>query len=127
MGNQSSLVQAAFDDSVQAYGTATAPGAGADLCSVVLSPGTWEIRAAGRLGLGGAPAAGDNDNMRIRDNTGGVNLLTLQVAAVQNGEPYPVVIKKKFTVASTVVIEAIGAGTAAVVYSAQLVATKISD
>lgn len=121
------LYSAMLDDTVEARGTATAPLAGADITTVSLSPGYWEITAIARLGTGGTPAAGDVDNMRLRDNTAAADLLTLPVIAVQNGTPVPIVLRKEFTVTTSLVVEAVGAGTASVVYIAHLICRKIAS
>lgn len=122
------LYEAMLEDTVEAYGTQTAPIAGTNIVAVTLTPGYWEIVAIARLGTGGVPAAGDNDNMRLRDETTGpTNILTLPVIATQNGVPVPITIRQKFSVTTSLVIEAVGAGTASVVYVAHLVCRKISD
>ena len=113
---------------VQGSGTQTAPVAGTNIASVVLSPGVWEITAYARLGLGGTPAAGDNDNARLRDETNAVNLLTLPLIATQNSVPVPITVR--VTIASgtpTYVVEAVGAGTVSVVYCAYIVARKVAN
>lgn len=121
------LYEAMLENTVENYGTQTAPAAGTNVASVSLSPGYWEITAIARLGTGGVPAAGDNDNMRLRDETAPANILTLPVIATQNGVPVPITIRRQFTVTTTLVIEAVGAGTASVVYTATLVCRKIAD
>jgi hypothetical protein len=122
------LYAAMEEVTVQGQGTATAPAANANIASVVLAPGVWEITAYARLGLGGTPAAGDNDNMRLRDETNATNVLTLPVIATQNSVPVPITVRR--TIASgtpTYVVEAVGAGTASVVYCAYIVARKVAD
>lgn len=121
------LYSAMEDDTVQGSGTATAPAAGTNIASVVLSPGVWEITAYARLGLGGTPAAGDNDNVRLRDETNATNILTLPLIATQNSVPVPITVRRTITTGTpTYVIEAVGAGTASVVYSAVIVARKVA-
>lgn len=113
---------------VQGAGTATAPAAGTNIASVVLSPGVWEVTAYARLGLGGTPAAGDNDNVRLRDETNATNILTLPLIATQNSVPVPITIRVVITTGTpTYVVEAVGAGTASVVYCAQIVARKVAN
>lgn len=121
------LYSAMLDDTVEARGTATAPAGGTDITTVSLDPGYWEITAIARLGTGGTPAEGDVDNMRLRDNTAAADLLTLPVIAVQNGTPVPIVLRKGFTVTTSLVVEAVGAGTASVVYIAHLICRKIAS
>lgn len=121
------LYKAMLDDTIQGTGTQTAPASGTDIATVSLPPGYWEITGMCHLGTGGTPAAADNDNARLRDQTNVQNLVTLPVIAAQNGVPVPVTIRRKITIQSSIVIEAIGAGTASVVYSAFIVARKIAD
>jgi hypothetical protein len=122
------LYAAMEEVTVQNTGTATAPAAGTNIASVALSPGVWEITAYARLGLGGVPAAGDNNNMRLRDETNAVNLLTLPVIATQNSVPVPITVRVAIASGTpTYVIEAVGAGTASVVYCATIVARKVAE
>lgn len=122
------LYSAMEDDTVQGSGTSTAPAANTNIASVVLAPGVWEITCYARLGLGGVPAAGDNDNVRLRDETNATNILTLPLIATQNSVPVPITVRRTITTGTpTYVIEAIGAGTASVVYSAVIVARKVAN
>jgi len=122
------LYAAMEDDTVQGQGTFTAPAAGTNIASVVLAPGVWEITAYVRLGTGGVPAAGDNDNARLRDETNATNILTLPLIAAENSVPVPVTVRRTITTGTpTFVIEAVGAGTASVVYCAYLVARKVAN
>ena len=124
---EAGLYSAMLEDTVEARGNATAPTAGTDITTVSLSPGYWEITAIARLGTGGTPAAGDVDNMRIRDNTAASNILTLPLIASANSVPVPITIRRKFSVTTSLVIEAVGAGTASVVYIGHLVCRKIAN
>jgi hypothetical protein len=121
------LYEAMLETTVENYGAQTAPAANTNIATVSLSPGYWEITAIARLGTGGVPAAADNDNMRIRDETAAANILTLPVIATQNSVPVPITIRRQFTATTSLVIEAVGAGTASVVYTAHLVCRKIAD
>lgn len=121
------LYEAMSEDTVVNRGNATAPAAGTDIATVSLSPGTWEIQAIVRLGTGGTPAAADVDNMRLRDNTAGSNILTLPLIATANSVPVPITIRKTFTTTTSLVVESVGAGTASVVYIAHLICRKIAD
>lgn len=122
------LYEAMLENTVEGTGTQTAPLAGTNIASVSLSPGYWEITAIARLGTGGVPAAGDVDNVRLRDETTGpTNILTLPLIATQNGVPVPITIRRQFTVTTSLVVEAVGAGTASVVYIAHIIARKIAD
>lgn len=121
------LYEAMLENTVEGTGTQTAPLAGTDIATVSLTPGYWEITAITRLGTGGVPAAGDVDNVRLRDNTAGTNILTLPLIATQNGVPVPITIRRQFTVTTSLVVEAVGAGTASVVYIAHIIARKIAD
>lgn len=121
------LYEAMQENTAHGTGSLTAPIAGAGIASLNVDPGYWEFTVLGRLGLGGAPAAGDQDNMRFRDNTGGVNILTLPVIAATNGSPVPVTVRFKVTVTSTMVIQAVSAGTASVTYQGYINARKVAD
>lgn len=120
------LYAAMEEVTIQGAGTLTAPAALADITSVTLSPGVWEITAYARLGLGGTPAAADNNNMRVFNSTAGSSVLVLQVIATQNSVPVPATIRVSISATTTYVIEAIGAGTASVVYCASMIARKVA-
>lgn len=104
-----------------ASGTVTSAGALATIASVSLAPGTYTL--AWTVGLtGGTPAAADANNFGLY--VGG----TRQEASVNPGalgewQQQPVTIT--LTNTTTVAVESIGAGTASVVYSAELAATPI--
>lgn len=120
--------EAFVEDSIQTRGTVTAPAANTIINSVVLTPGYWELTAFAKLGTGGAPVAADSDNVKLRDDTGAVDLLVLPLVATQNSAGQPVCIRRKFTAASTTVaIRSVGAGTASVVYQTTIIAKKLMD
>lgn len=124
---ENGLYEAMNEATVQSRGTVTAPTAGTDITSVSLGPGVWEITAYARLGLGGVPAAADNDNMRLFNVTGAASVLVLPVIATQNSVPVPITVRLSLAETSSIVIEAVGSGTASVVYCGYLVCRKVSD
>lgn len=104
-----------------ASGQVTSAGALATIASVSLAPGTYTLAWTAGL-TGGTPAAADANNFGLY--VGGVR----QEASVNPGalgefQQQPVTIT--LTNTTTVAVESIGAGTASVVYSAELVATPI--
>lgn len=103
-------------------GVVTAPGALAAITSLTLVPGTYTL--AWTVGLtGGTPAAGDANNFGLYVGA------TRQEASVNPGAvggPWQQqTVTLTFLANTTVAVEAIGAGTAGVSYSAELVATPI--
>lgn len=127
---ENGLYEAMNEETVQGYGTITAPTADNVVCNVVLpDPGVWEITVYARLGSGGTPAAADNDNVYLRNNTTVVTLLSrIPLIATQNSVPVPITIRHiTTTVNNSIVVRAVGAGSASVVYSAVIVARKVSD
>lgn len=124
---ENGLYEAMNEATVQSRGTVTAPTAGTDITSVSLDPGVWEITAYARLGLGGVPAAADNDNMRLFNATDATSVLVLPVIATQNSVPVPMTVKVSIDATKSFVIEAVASGTASVVYCAYLVCRKVSD
>lgn len=115
-----------LSDTSENYGSVTAPLAGGDIASVTLGPGYWEIVVIPRLGLGGTPAAADVDNVQLVIN--GVTALRLPLIATANSNPVVTTIRRKLTASSnTVLIEAVSAATASVVYIAHIICRKVAD
>src|SRR5262249_46541122 len=112
--------------SVGATGTATAPSGGGVV--VTITPGVagrWAIQIAAGLGLGGTPAAGDNANMRLVID--GTNVMTLPMVAAQNVIVPCGTFFATLTAAQAVQVQAVGAGTASVVYIAQIICTLVAS
>lgn len=107
--------------SVNGSGNATAPGADGTIASTpVLNPGTYIISWS--VGLAGAAAAADANNFVLEQDTGPVTIVgSVNPGTAGQWQQLPVTVT--LTAASTISVEAIGAGTAGVVYSAQIVAT----
>ncbi len=111
--------------SLQIGGTAAAPSAGAAVVTLAAPPqGVYTVWVSAGLGLGGAPAAGDNANMQLK--AGATVIAILPIVAAQN------VVRRfgPFTVnldgATALTVNAIGNATAATVYVALIVATPLS-
>jgi hypothetical protein len=100
-----------------------APGAGATITSVILPQGTWLIKWT--VELDGAAAAADLNNFKL--NYGGANPLNSLNPAAAGTYPQ----QDQTTIAGagtlTVSVQAIGAGTAGVGYSASITAIPTSD
>lgn len=104
---------------VQANGQVVAPGAGASIAATgALVGGTYTVSWA--VGLQGAAAAADANNFKLVDSNG-VVLVSVNPGAAGD---YPQ-INADVTIANgtTVSVQAIGAGTAGVTYSADISAT----
>lgn len=111
-----SLRDTASTQANQTSGNATAPLAGATIASLTgLAAGTYTVTWT--VGLQGAAAAADANNFELFDTAGNV------IASVNPGAAgeYPQ-LQVNLTVAAgaTIGVKAIGAGTAAIVYSADL-------
>lgn len=105
-----------------ASGVATAPAAGQVVASLSnLPPGTYTLNWT--VGLtGGTPAAGDSNNFDLV--VGATNQEhSVNPGALGEWQQQPVTITLAAT--TNIAVEAVGAGTAAVVYSAELTATPI--
>lgn len=110
------------DNALSAENSATGPGAGATIASIVLPAGTWAI--SWTVGYGsGAVAAAEQNNMQL---TGPAAPLTAIIPGVANTTvPQQQVVLT--TAGVTVAVKSIGAGTATAVYEAQIVATPVAD
>jgi len=106
--------------------SATAPGAGAtivtDPSSGSLAPGlynvTWEVA------LSGAAAAADANNFGLYLN-GVLQLQSVNPGAAGSWAQQAVEVQSTVAAPGVLTVKAIGAGTASVVYSAQVVATPV--
>ena len=115
----------ALGASLTAQNNATAPGAGAAIVSITGVPAGFYRLVAAVVLTGAAPAAADADNVRIlvpASGGGQQNGPTLPVVPSQNATP-PFFEVGRFQVGfnGTVSINAIGAGTASVVYRGTLI------
>lgn len=117
-------VTAQSQQSESAYGTQTAPGAlTAIATSPTLQPGTYQVEWT--VELGGTVAAGtDNDNFGVY--SGATQLeRSINEAAVNAypQQPFEIVL----SAAGTLILKNIGAGTAASIYSGELVITPVDQ
>lgn len=104
-------------DSLSIGGNVTAPGAVATIATLgVIPAGTYEIRV--RVSVGVGAVAADNGNMQLFVN--GV----VEVAELPTNGDEIVLPRKSINGVNSVLIRTIGAGTAAVVYTAALTATQ---
>lgn len=111
-----SLRDAVSDTDLQNSGNAVAPAAGATIATVTgVAAGTYTVNWT--VGLQGAAAAADANNFNLVDTAGTV------IASVNPGAAgeYPqIAVDLTLAAGNSVSIKAIGAGTAAVTYSADL-------
>lgn len=106
-------------DTLAAAGNVTAPGAGAAIATLAAPPaGAYEIRVSLERG-GAASVAADIGNFAIKKGA------TTLVAAAQAGAD---IVLERVTLdgASAVTVNAVGAATAGVVYSASIRATRVA-
>lgn len=108
---------------VQASGTPAAPTAGAAVASVTIpAVGLYAITAT--YFLSGTVAAGDANNVQLRQNAT-PRLTPLPLPAVANALTPAVTVVLNCAANDTVSLNAVGAGTAAAVYNAVLVARQV--
>lgn len=111
-----SLRDVAASQANETSGNVTAPGAGATIASLTgLAAGTYQVTWT--VGLNGAAAAGDANNFELFDTAGNV------IASVNPGAAgeYPQLgVTLTVAAGATIGVKAIGAGTAGVVYSADI-------
>lgn len=119
-------VAKAFRDSaatVQASGALTAPTAGMAVATVTIpTAGLWEVTAF--YFLSGTVAAGDANNLQLKQNTT-VRLTPLPLPAVANTLPPQLTVVLNCAAADTVTLNAIANGTASAVYNTVLVARQV--
>src|SRR5262249_56729451 len=87
--------------------------------------GRGPTQIAAGPGRGGTPAAGDNANMRLVID--GTNVMTLPMVAAQNVIVPCGTFFATLTAAQAVQVQAVGAGTASVVYIAQIICTLVAS
>lgn len=113
---------AVLNESKQARGAVTAPGAGAAIATIVAPPaGLYRITVIGRYG----GTSDTTDNMELKK--GATSLLVLPVLAVNNGTAIPVTVDVRLDGATAITVNAIAAGAALTNYLAYIVATKVAD
>jgi len=113
-------------ESFSVYGSATAPGAGAAISSIAsaqLPAGYYQIDVEASIDAG-APAAADRDNMEVRE--GATTIKRIVVNPVSNTVPARVSVRRVLDGATNVSVNAVGAGTASVVYRASITATRLA-
>lgn len=121
-----SSVKEGVADSLNAAGSATAPGAGAAIATIAAPPaGKYKITAEAFFAAG-APAAAEDANIAIR--VGAANILkklavprALNVLGVTSEDVYV-----HLDGSSAVALVAVGAATAAVVYVGSVLATRVA-
>lgn len=112
-------------ESVAAVGKATAPAAGDAIATIAAAdtkPGIYEIQVHG-VYLAGTPAAAEDNNLELRVGAtviGGI-LMPRATNVISRGHIFIAHVNE----AQTITINATGAGTAAVVYAASVIATRI--
>lgn len=118
-----SLRDARADLPAQASGNTTAPAAGATVATTGNLPaGTYTV--AWTVGLQGAAAAADANNFELVDSNGVVLVSVNPGAAGEFPQPNVEVTIAQSTAIS---VKAVGAGTAAIVYSAEISVTPTGD
>lgn len=106
---------------VQNYGTATAPTAGAVIATVTIpAGGTWEITAMASYG-----ATADTANNVTLQRNGTAVLTRLLVPGVVNSTPVPVPVILTCATGDTVTINAVATGAAGSIYNAVLIARQV--
>lgn len=107
----------------QASGSPTAPTAGTAIAAVTIpAPGLYEVTVS--YFLSGTVAAGDANNVQLRQNAT-VRLTPLPLPAVANAFPPPVVVVLNCAASDTVSVNAVAGGTASAVYNATVVARQV--
>lgn len=112
----------------QNSGAVTAPGAGATIVTVPssgsLAPGTYAV--TWETGLSGAAAAGDANNMGLYLN-GVLQAESVNPGAAGSWQQEAVEVTSTTAAPAVLTVKAIGAGTASVIYSAEVVATPVAQ
>jgi len=119
------VAQFAADSSFAVTNQATAPGAGAVIATTTPTvPGRYSIQINAGLGNGGVPAATENANMRLVVD--GTTITALPIVGAQNVIVGCGTFILTLSGGQAVQVQAIGAGTASVVYIAQIVPTLLN-
>lgn len=119
-GDLASVTPVQAPESHQTEGAQTSPGATTTICSLVLPSGGWTLNWL--VMLTGTLAAADTDNFGLYQGT---TLIEQSVNGIIVGQPYaqdPVEVQVPVG-GATYAVKNVAAGTAASVYSAQLVAS----
>jgi hypothetical protein len=115
---------AALVDSPMVSGRVVAPGAGAVITSITPAAGTYDIQIRAAYDLGAPVAAAETNNMAVVKQ--GVSVLTLQVLPVINLYSNYRVVRLSLNGAQSVAVNAIGAATAGVGYSAEIICIRVA-
>lgn len=108
---------------VQASGQAVAPAAGATIATTAALPaGTYSV--GWLVGLQGAAAAADSNNFKLVDSNG-VVLVSVNPGAA--GEYAQLQTEVTIAASTSISVQAVGAGTAGVTYSAEVTATPTGE
>lgn len=113
-------------DGVGALGRVVAPGAGAAIATIAagnLPVGTYDFEVRAVLDTG-APVAADINNMEFRE--GATVVTSLQVLPVITAYSPSRKIRRVMDGATAVSVNATGAATAGVAYTAEIIATRIA-
>jgi hypothetical protein len=113
-------------DGVGALGRVVAPGAGAAIATIVagnLPAGLYDFEVRAVLDTG-APVAADINNMEFREGAGVVT--SLQVLPVITAYSPSRKIRRLMDGATNVSVNATGAATAGVAYTAEIIATRVA-
>lgn len=114
------------EETVSNAGTVVAPGVGAAIVTIAsgsLPAGVYEVKVNAGLALG-TPAVADVNNMELRKAAVVISDLTVVAAlAVSATTVFP---RIKLDGAQALSVNATGAGTAGVSYSASITATRVS-
>lgn len=106
-------------DSLHAGGEVTAPAANAAICTLAAPPaGTYEVYVAGWVS---AAAAADATNIELR-RAGSALYTPLLVAVTHGFHRYRITLDG----AQNLSVNAIGAGTASVIYAAEIIALRVA-
>lgn len=118
---QSAIISQFLTDSLVASGTATAPGAGTAIATLAAPPaGLYSVAVL--VSVGTAAAAAENSNMQLKVGATAFGAVPIPgVAGATAGMTYIL----SLSGVDAITINAVGAGTAAVVYGATISATRI--
>jgi hypothetical protein len=105
-------------ESLNVGGNVTGPGAVATIATLGVVPlGIYEIRV--RVSVGAGALAADNGNMQLFLNN------VIDMAALPTNGDEVVIPRRSLNGANSVLVRSVGAGTAAVVYTASITATQV--
>lgn len=112
-------VEIGLSDSLNAGANVTAPGAGAAIATLAAPPkGVYEVRVAAKTGAG--TVAADDGNVQLKAGA------TVLVGAVPTSGQEIVLDRVTLDGATALTLNAVGAATAAVVYTGRITATRVA-